>query len=91
MGPDAKIFFVPLNKSARTLAHTHSQTHRLRHMHSHRVGLAIGSTRIFLGGPINNGQMDSRLFIYLFIYFLIYLFAAPRRFSVDTVKNVRDW
>ena len=42
-----------------------------------RGGLAIGSTGIFPGGPINSGPMDSCF---------IYLFAAPTRFSVDAVK-----
>ena len=54
-----------------------------------RGGLAIRSTGIFPGGPINNGPMDGRF--HSFIHSFIYLFAAPRHFSVDAVKNVRDW
>ena len=30
-------------------------------------------------------------FIHSFILSFIYSFAAPRRFSVDAVKNMRDW
>ena len=31
------------------------------------------------------------LFICLFVCLFFCLFAAPTRFSVDAVKNVRDW
>ena len=53
-----------LNISAH-LCTLHAHTHRLGHCYS-RGGLAIEITRVFPGGPINNGPMDDYLIFYLF-------------------------
>ena len=75
IGPVAIFFFCAPHPAPNTSKHTWTHTHS--HCY-YRGGLAIGSTRIFPGGPINNEPMDtfrltlwhSGCFFLFFSYFM---------------------